>query len=373
MAVTVGHIIRALEEFAPPYLAFPDDRIGLQVGAPSQPVSRVLVTLDVTKDVVDEAVGQKADMIISHHAVIFRPLKAMRADLPASRDIFALVRNGISVYTAHTNLDVAYGGVNDVLADRLQLRESQVLSRLQTESLRKLVVFVPVSHHEHVLRAVCEAGAGHIGNYSFCTFNTPGTGTFRPEEGAQPYIGNVGQIEQVEEIRLETVVPERLLPAVIENMLAAHPYEEVAYDVYPLEIMGKEYGIGRIGSLPETMPLEEFARFVKERLAVRGVRYCGSSDRIVKRVAVLGGAGVSWVREAGEKGADVLVTGDVKHHEALDALASGLAVIDAGHYGTEKWVVEALAAALESRLNDMGLDGVMILRSGVDTDPFVFV
>src|SRR5690606_29998388 len=201
-------LIRALEEWAPPALAVERDPIGLQVGDPGAEVTGVLVTLDVTEEVVDEALRLGANWIVSHHALIYRPLHHLRGDRPAGRLAAKLLKNGINVYVAHTNLDTAAGGVNDVLAEKLGLENAEVLAPHFRERLKKIVVFVPEDHHMNVLNAMCEAGAGWIGNYSHCTFNSRGTCTFLPREGTNPYIGQQGKLEQVEEVRLETIVPE---------------------------------------------------------------------------------------------------------------------------------------------------------------------
>lgn len=361
-----------MDEWAKPSLALEGDPVGLQIGRPDKPVSRVLAALEVTPEVAEEAVEEKADLIVCHHAVLYRPAKRLREDEPEGRILAALIRAGIAVYNAHTNLDTVPGGVNDVLAERLGLQDVEVLAPTSEERMFKLAVFVPASHHRRVLDAVCEAGGGWIGNYSHCTFNIPGKGTFLPREGAQPFVGRVGALEEVEEIRLETVVPEDRLEAVIAAMLAAHPYEEVAYDVYPLKRPVRVQGIGRIGVLPEPVALEPFARRVREVLKAPGVRFCGDPERKVARVAVLGGSGMGWARDARIRGADVLVTGDVKHHDALDALASGLALVDAGHYATEKWVVPAVARYLSRRAAESGnpLEVLVSRRAG---DPFRFI
>lgn len=372
MQLTVGGVIRLLEEWAPPRIAMEGDKIGLQIGNPGNSVNKVLVTLDVTEEVVEEAIQFGADMIISHHAIIYSSIKTIRTDSYYGRIIAKLLAYDISVYVAHTNLDIAEGGVNDVLAQLFQLKEIAILDRMHNQKLKKLVVFVPTSHHEQVLSAVSSAGAGWIGNYSHCSFNTSGVGTFKPEEGTNPFIGETGKLERVEEIRIETIVPENIQERVIASMLEAHPYEEVAYDLYPLEIMGKSFGIGRIGLLENESTLEGFAKSVKQKLGMAGVRIVGSRDKKVKTVAVIGGAGAEWIDAALQRGADVLVTADLKYHDAQDALYKGLALIDPGHNGMERIVVPVVADFLRKQFQQAGYQAEALI-SEIVTDPFDFL
>ncbi|CAB3391246.1 Nif3-like dinuclear metal center hexameric protein [Kyrpidia spormannii] len=370
--VKVGDIVAWMDEWARPALAIDGDPVGLQLGDPAKPVTKVLATLELTPVVAEEAVARGAQLVVSHHAVLYRPADRIREDDPAGRMLRRLIQADVAVYNAHTNLDVAPGGVNDQLVERLGLVDVEVLAPTRHERMFKLAVFVPVDHHRQVLDAVCSAGAGWIGGYSSCTFNIPGKGTFKPEEGANPYIGSVGKLEEVDEIRLETVVPADRLNAVVDAMLAAHPYEEVAYDVYPLERPVKTFGIGRIGTLAKPMALKELAVFIKDRLDAPGVRFCGDASQRVSRLAVLGGSGMGWAEEARKKGADAFLTGDVKHHDALDALAAGLPVIDAGHYSTERWIVPVIVAYLQARAAARGAL-VEVFPSDRIREPFAFV
>ncbi|MBA4493179.1 Nif3-like dinuclear metal center hexameric protein [Paenactinomyces guangxiensis] len=367
MAVRGAELIQCIDTYAPPSLAIENDRIGLQIGEPNTIVTGVLVTLDVTEAVVDEAIQKGANWIVAHHAVIYQPLKSIRTDQPAGRMIAKMLRHGINVYIAHTNLDAADDGVNDVLAEKLQLKETKVLIPYGEEKLKKLVVFVPEDHHDKLLQALGEAGAGWIGNYSHCTFNTPGVGTFLPTEGTNPFIGKQGQLEKVKEIRLETVVPERIERQVIDAMLNAHPYEEVAYDVYPLEIKGKDLGFGRVGRLEQPVSLGEFARHVKQAYQLEGLRITGDLQQKVQSVAVLGGSGGRYFMDAKRAGADVYITGDIDYHVAQDALAHGLHVIDPGHH-VEHLVVERVCQVLMQKLEK----AVPIYASRVNTNPFRF-
>lgn len=364
-------IIQLMERLAPKSLAMEGDKIGLQVGTLNKEVKRVMVALDVLEEVVDEAIEKKVDLIIAHHAVIFRPLKHLRTDLPAGRLYEKLIKHDIAVYIAHTNLDTAEGGINDVMSEMLGLTQTEVLAPTHEQKLKKVVVFIPKTHHEQVLQAMSEAGAGHIGNYSHCTFNLEGTGTFLPGEGTNPHIGEQGKLERVEEIRLETIIPEEIEGRVVAAMIKAHPYEEPAYDLYPLAQKGKTFGIGRIGKLPEAVTLGELVRRVKDIFSVEGVRVVGDPEKTVQKVAVSSGDGNKFVPQAIFKGADVMVTGDVYYHTAHDALQAGLAMIDPGH-NVEKVMKTSVQRYLQSELQQMKSD-TEVLASQIHTDPFRFM
>lgn len=347
MPVKCQVIMDAMERLAPRCLAEEWDNVGLLVGSPAQTVRKVLICLDVTEKNVGQAVDGGADLIIAHHPFIFKPLKNLRTDLPQGRLLRQLLRYDIAVFAAHTNLDIAGGGVNDVLAGLLGLEEVSTLAETFREELLKLAVFVPAAQADEVQAAIAKAGAGHIGNYSSCCFKTEGKGSFLPLSGTSPFIGRPGRLETVEEVKLETIVPEKLARRVVKAMLAAHPYEEAAYDLYPLKNAGRAQGLGRIGRLKEAVEAETFAREVKKALAARQVRLVKSGERKIKKAALCSGSGAEFIVKAAYAGADVLVTGDVKYHEAQKAQECGIHLIDAGHFATEMPVVEKLSAKLE--------------------------
>lgn len=370
MQATVRLINKIVEDLCPPVMAEEWDNCGLQAGDPEAPVHSVLLALDLDGEVLTEARAKGAGLIITHHPLMLKGVRQIREDRPQGRLLAQIIRSGIAIYAAHTNLDSASGGVNDALARRLGLSGVGVL-RPGREKYLKLAVFVPAGHAGAVRQAVAGAGAGWIGNYSECAFMTRGTGSFRPLEGTSPYIGRVGDLEEVEEIRLETIVPESLSGRVVNAMLAAHPYEEVAYDLYPLENGPKNSGLGRVGDLGEEVPLGQLTLMVKEALGIKAVRAGGPRDRMVARVAVCGGSGSDLWPLALACGAQVLVTGDVGYHAARDMLAAGLCFIDAGHYGTERVILDPLADYLKARCEEKGLD-VKILASEVNGDPFTY-
>ena len=347
MPVKCQTVIEAMDTLAPRYLAESWDNIGLLVGSPEQDIASIMVVLDATPETVAEAQREGVDMMIAHHPLIFTPLTSIRTDLPPGATLARLLKNDIALFAAHTNLDAVAGGVSDALANRLELGNLRPLTQGSGAQLLKLAVFVPESHLEKVRLAVTEAGAGNIGNYSHCTFQTAGTGTFLPLAGAKPFIGSQGRLEYAAEFRLETVLPAAISRKVVTAMIKAHPYEEVAYDLFALSNTVNVHGLGRLGELPAPLSVEGLVKTVKTALKVDCVRVAGSQFRQVQTVAVCGGAGGSLVRAAAAAGAEVLVTGDVKYHEAQEAQELGLTVIDAGHFATEFPVTDVILAYLE--------------------------
>ncbi|MBD2861760.1 Nif3-like dinuclear metal center hexameric protein [Paenibacillus oceani] len=361
-------VIQLVERLAPKHIAMEGDKIGLQLGSLRKEIRTVLVTLDVTEEVVEEAIRLQAELIVAHHAIIFRPLAHLQTDTPAGKLYEKLIKHDIAVYIAHTNLDVADGGINDMMAEALELKVTGHLEDVHTDKLKKMVVFVPESHQNEVRDAMFSAGAGWIGHYSHCSFNIPGTGTFLPREGAEPFIGTKGKLEQASEVRIETVVPESVEKQVIQAMLKAHPYEEVAYDIYTMDLNGRTFGLGRVGRLEAPVTLDAFAQKVKQALDVPFVRVVGEPDREIKKVAVLGGSGSRYVKQALFAGADVLVTGDIDYHTAQDAIAAGIAIVDPGH-NAEKIMKKRVAEWLQARLDEQKVS-TRAVASQVDTETF---
>lgn len=343
-------------------MALPDDNIGLQV--PGRPeIQRVLLTLDVDVQVVNEAKRKRAGLIIAHHPVIYRPLYRLEKTDLTSRVITVAVGNDIGIYVAHTNLDCAAGGVNDVLAERLELQKLRPLQVTQTEKKYKVVTFVPEAHVDKVRNAICEAGGGNIGEYSYCTFQSPGTGTFLPSSTAAPFIGTIGKINKESELRLETLVPADSLLKAIAALKKTHPYEEVAYDVYELAEPGGRFGLGRIGELPQAVSFKDYVDLVKRRLGIKRARVVGRDKARIKRVAICGGSGGDLIHEVITRGAHAFVTGEIKYHQMLSADAFGLCVVEAGHGSTERVILPVLAEKLQRKLPDTAF-----ILSGVRTD-----
>lgn len=364
MSIICDDIAGFMEEFAPTFLAEDWDNVGLLVGSRSQEVRRVLVCLEVSAKVVEEAVSKKIDLILSHHPMIFKGLKRIVADDFSGGLLYKLIRNNIGVYSAHTNLDVTDHGINEHLADIMGLKNAKNLNPYQSEDLYKVVVFVPERDVDRVREAMCSAGAGWLGNYSDCTFMTKGTGTFKPLEGTHPYIGTQGTLEKVDEYRLETVVPKSRMGCVISAMLKAHPYEEVAYDTYLLKLKGKEYGLGKYGSLEVPMSFDAFVRHVKNKLNISTVRLIGQPPKEVQTAAVFCGAFDDNFSAVVRNRIDVLIAGDVKHHTAFDMAAAGICVIDAGHFATERIMVPHLTEILSKKFPELE-----VIASEVEEDP----
>lgn len=364
-------VIEVFEKWSPKRLAFEGDPIGLHIGQLSRPVEKVLVTLDVNEQVVDEAVEKGANLIIAHHPPLFRPVKSIQTDTAQGRMIEKCITHQISVYAAHTNLDIAAGGVNDMLASRLGIEQTEPIEVTHTEHLVKLAVFCPLENADELRAELARAGAGAIGDYKGCSFSSQGIGRFTPEEGANPVIGAVGKPELVDEERIEVIFPESLQSKVVKTMFAAHPYEEPAFDLFSLKQETNEQGIGRVGSLTEAVSLKQFAEHVKEAFGVPALRFVGDPEKPVKKVAVLGGDGNKYIGAAKRKGADVLVTGDLYYHVAQDAEAIDLAVVDPGH-NVEKIMIEGVAEKMTSLCRRQNFD-VQFIQSEIITEPFQFL
>lgn len=344
----LSDVIGLVNRISPPELAEEWDNVGLQVGDPGAIIDRILICLDAQHSAFDAAHRLGAQLVVAHHPLIFRPLKRLSPVDVTGALVYRAIEQKIAVVAAHTNLDRAQDGLNDWLAQRFGLSGVKPLERPQTDSYRKLVVYVPQGHEAQVMEAMFAAGAGHIGDYDRCSFRSAGTGTFRGGKGSDPFIGTSGIFEEAQELRLETVVPVSLQERVVARMMKAHPYEEVAYDLIPLANPRQDIGLGRIGTLEQGMPLHDFAQQVKQALGLSALRIVGDTHRVVSKIAVCGGSGMVSFADAVRHGADCLVTGDVKFHEAQQAQQSGVAVIDAGHFGTEKIMIAELARRLRA-------------------------
>ena len=355
--MTVADVLATLHAWAPPGSKADFDRVGLQVGDPAAEVERVLVALDLTPDVVDEAADQGAQLVVTHHPLLFKPVGRATSDDPVGSLVWRLGRAGVSYAAVHTNLDAARGGVSFALAGQLGVRDPEILAPLDGV-MRKVVVFAPVDAAESVRTAMAEAGAGAIGDYAACSFEAEGTGRFRPEEGANPAVGEVGGLEAVTEVRIEAVAPAWAVGAVLRAVEAAHPYEEPAVDVYAVETAATNHGYGVVGRLEAPEPLPAFLARVRDALGAGALRYVGDDEATVERVAVCGGAGLSFLPAALRAGADAYVTADVTYHRFFEALGTDgrprIALVDAGHYETEAVTERLLADRL--RAAHPGLD-----------------
>ena len=372
MFATVETITDIIENLAPLNYAYKWDNVGLQLGHKKDIINKVLTTLEITDAVLDEAVEKNADMIVTHHPMIFSPLKSIVRDDMKGRIIYRAIQNNIAVYAAHTNMDVAPDGLNDYIANRLNIRDIEILDITERCLYYKLVVFIPSGYEEKVAEAINTAGAGHIGNYSHCTFRTEGTGTFKPLEGTKPFIGEQGKLERVEEIRLETIISKEKLKEAIRALMESHPYEEVAYDIYPLANEGPAWGIGRFGKLHKPKILKELVIEIKGQIDAEYVRVVGDPEAIIKKVAVINGSGADFIQAALHRGCQCVITGDVKYHDAQDAISQAINVIDIGHYDSEKFFAHFIAEYLREETGKKELN-IDIIESSININPFQIV
>jgi dinuclear metal center YbgI/SA1388 family protein len=343
---TVGDVASWVDRFAPGRLAEPWDNVGLLWGDPRAEVARVMTCLTVTPGSADEAIAEGAALIVSHHPVLFKAVKAVRADRVETGHLWRLARAGVAIVSPHTAFDNTEGGINDTLASRLGLEGVGPLRPSPGRPAFKVIVFVPRDDREAVMAGAFAAGAGRIGAYDECSFSTPGVGTFFGQEGANPAVGQAGRRESVREWRLELLCPADRLAAVLAAIRERHSYEEPAIDVVPLHVEPSGPGVGRLGHLARPEPLRDFAARVARVLDAPGVQAVGDADRDIRRVAIACGAGDDLLPDAARLGADCLLTGEARFHRALEAEALGIALVLAGHHATERPGVEDLARRL---------------------------
>ena len=357
-------LIKKIEAKYPTNLAYDWDNVGLLVGDAEEEIDKVLVCLEANEAIVEEAINNNVNLIVTHHPFIFGKMKKITTSDFKGKLIHKLIKNNIAVYSMHTNFDIAFDGLNDYFMEVMGFENSKILDVTNTETLYKIVVYAPKTHEDKVREALGKSGAGHIGNYSDCTFNTDGKGTFRPLEGTNPFIGELDKLEVVDEVKIETIVPQRILGGVISAMIKAHPYEEVAYDLYKLENKGSAVGLGRIAELKESMSLKELSMMIKEKLNMDALRVVGSLDTNIKKVAVVTGSGADLAKKAQRSGADVLITGDVKYHDAQDAIDAGMCIIDCNHFESEDIFKDVMKRFLDD------IDDISVIKSRININPF---
>lgn len=345
------------------------DNVGLQVGDLAAEVTRIMVALDPAPEVIDSALAANCQLLVTHHPLIFKPLKSISSATAQGSAIQKAIKGGLSVIAMHTNYDIATGGLNDQLAFKIGLSDTVPLQVTAVSELVKLVVFVPAEQLEQVRSALFPFTATQ-GNYMNCSFAAEGVGTFMPLEGAEPFNGAVGELSNVQEERLEMLIERSQMPRAVKALLAVHPYEEPAFDIYPLLNEGKKLGLGRIGRLPQPQTLVEYAGQLKKALSAPALRFVGDPSASVSKVALCSGSGASLLRDAARAGADVFVTGDVKYHEARDAEDLGIALIDAGHFPTERIMVDDIKERLGQALAVSGYVGCCIEACRTEFDPF---
>jgi dinuclear metal center YbgI/SA1388 family protein len=365
----LSHLTSFLESWAPISLQESYDNCGLLVGAKNQEISKALICLDVTEEVVQEAINHKCELIIAHHPVIFGGIKKLNGNNATERILIAALNNNIGIYAIHTNLDNTFSGVNSEICARIGIKNPEILEP-KKGLLRKLVTFCPEDGNgsaETVRQALWDAGAGHIGNYDACSFNMEGTGTFRAQKGADPYIGKIGELTRQQEIRIEIIYPVYKEHEILERLISTHPYEEVAYDIHALENTLDTTGAGMIGTLEQEMDETEFLQHLKNVMQTRCIRYSPLRNKKVRKVAVCGGAGSFLLKQAISRGADVLVTGDFKYHQFFDA-EGRIVIADIGHYESEQFTIELIFDRISEKFPNFAL-----LKTRVNTNPVNYI
>jgi dinuclear metal center YbgI/SA1388 family protein len=349
----IRDIVHYFETVAPQALQESYDNAGLIVGDPETEVSTALVTVDVTEDVLDEAIENNVGLIIAHHPVIFSGLKKLTGRNYVERTVLKAIKNDVAIYAAHTNLDAVTGGVNSKICEKLGLKNCRVLQPASGQ-LKKLVTFIPADAAEKVRNAVFEAGAGHIGNYDYCGYNLDGTGSFRAGENTNPFVGEKGQVHYEKEIRFETIFPGWLQGKILKALIDSHPYEEVAYDIYSLENSYEKAGMGMVGDLENSFQETDFLELLKKTFGAGCIRHTALKGKNVRKVAVCGGAGSFLLNQAIAAKADVFVTGDFKYHEFFDA-ENKILIADVGHYESEQFTKELFYELLTKKFPKFAL------------------
>ncbi|WP_460933420.1 Nif3-like dinuclear metal center hexameric protein [Spirosoma humi] len=358
----IRHLAAHIEALAP--LAYQEsyDNVGLLVGDPNTIITGVLVTLDVTEAVVDEAIAKGCNVIVAHHPVVFRGLKKLTGKTYVERTVIKAIKHDIALYAAHTNLDNVAGGVNFKIAETLTLQNVRILSP-KSQVLTKLVTFVPVAATQTVLDALYEAGAGQVGEYKNCSFRVSGTGTFQASEKARPTVGHAGEYHEEAENRVEVIVPTHQQGQLLTALRRAHPYEEVAYYLTGLDNQHQEVGSGAVGDLPEPLEGNAWLSYLKEHMRLNMIRYTLLPDRPISRIAVCGGVGSFLLPDAIRAGADVFVTADYKYHEFFDA-ENRISICDIGHYESEVFTKDLISGHLAKKFTTFA-----VILSETDTNP----
>ncbi|MFA6944889.1 MAG: Nif3-like dinuclear metal center hexameric protein [Pedobacter sp.] len=342
-----------LESIAPPAYQEDYDNSGLIVGHQDMEIKGALISLDCTESVIEEAIQYGLNLVISHHPIVFKELKKFNGKNYVERVVIKAIKHDIAIFAIHTNLDHVSEGVNRKICDRLGVQNCRILSP-KSGTLRKIVTFSPPDSSEMVRAAMFAAGAGHIGNYSECSFNTGGTGTFKAMEGTDPFVGEIGKQHREQEVRMEMIYPAHLERNIVAAMHEVHPYEEVAYDIYPLNNLFSRVGSGMIGNLETDQDELEFLNFVKEKLGAKVIRHTALRSKKIRRVAVCGGSGSFLLQNAIGAGADIFITADFKYHEFFDAEGK-LIIADVGHFESEQFTQELLLELITEKFSNFAL------------------
>jgi len=371
MSALLKDIMARLDALYPRCWAVAEDPGGLLLGHPESRVDAVLVALEAGAPVVEQAKAMGAQLLLTHHPLLYQPLAVVREDRPLGELVAAMIRGGIAHAACHTNLDVAPGGVNDYLARLLDLEDPEVLQETGRDEWYKLTVFVPVGYEDRVRQALADDRVGGIGRYSHCAFASRGQGTYIPLEGAQPFRGEEGALSRAAESRLEMLAPASRLDAAVSRMKAAHPYEEPAYDLYPLANPGPPLGFGRVGKWPEALPFARVVDRVKEIFGIERVKTWGRPPETVERLALCSGSGGDLITTAWQQGAQVYLTGEVRHHQATPGYPDGFAVLEVGHFASEVVFIPEWAGKLRRHFQESGLQ--VRVEAAQEEAPFSFM
>ena len=369
---SVHDIIRLMDELAPSRLAESWDPVGLQVGRKDWPVRTIWVALDPLPEVVAAACDQHVDLLITHHPLLFVPLKNLDFNSPIGSILYQSAVHQLAIYSAHTNLDQVSGGLNDILAKRIGLDQVDVLAPSADSESCKLVLYVPADYEQQVLSALFQTSAGIIGPYSCCAFRNAGKGSFLPADLSRPFIGKPGEISHVDETRIETLVKKKDISAVLSHVRSRHPYQTMAYDVYPLMPVESRHGFGRTGVVPECMNLFQFAKNVKEKLCLQHVKISGNPDMMIRRAAVCSGSGSSLLNAFIASTADVYISGDLRYHDARAVESAGKALLDIGHFSSEHLMIEPVSDYLRRQISNACWE-VRVEAYQLEKDPFTMI
>lgn len=369
--VKVAEVIQLMAKIAPASLAEDWDNVGLQVGDNSQEVKNVLLALDFNSAILDEALAKNCQLIITHHPFIFDGIKSINTQNQSGSLIFDLIKNDIALFSAHTNLDIVESGLNDYLINKFEVDNISLLKNTKSFNYHKLVTFVPKSNFEELRDALYAKGAGEYNNYSHSGFYQQGTGSFKPLANSNPYLGEKGSLNEIEEYRFEVLVSTDKVERVIKELLKVHPYEEPAWDLYKMENLKSEKGIGRIADLKSELDLQTFLKKIKELYDLNVIKVVKGKNKI-KKIALCSGSGADFIKEAYYQGADLYLTGDIKYHEAQLAEELGINLVDFGHYGSEKFVKELLKERLVSEASNRLNKKIEFLKSEVNTCPWEY-
>lgn len=354
----VCEINRLLDQLAPYKTAYDFDNVGLLVGDSNQPVQKIMVALDATPEVLQQAIEQQVQLLITHHPLIFKGLKNITADTANGKLIMQLIKHNIALIAMHTNLDIAQGGVNDCLAELIGLQNTRTITEKNTQAFAKLSVFVPNTHTQLLIEALDKLHIKIFGNYESCTFTTAGTGRFKPLDGAKPFIGTEQQLSAVSEDKIELLIAKTCVDEVVAVLQTVHPYEQMAYEVLDVLTPSISQGILRVGELTNAVSAREFATLIKQQLNLEYVLFT-TQDKVVKKVAICGGSGAEYMLAARQAGADALLTGELKYHEAQAAEHAGICVLAIGHQESEQPIVEYFANRLRTLLSTQGVEIVV--------------